>query len=376
MTDLGLLAQKLISYPSVTPDQMGCLDYIQDFLENLGFTCTRKKFADVDNLYARVGTNQPNLCFAGHVDVVPVLHPESWDNDPFSSSLINNYVYGRGAVDMKGAIAAFMVAIQNRLLKPLNGSISMLLTADEEGPAEHGTKKMVEWLKDQGEVIDFCLVGEPTSVSTVGDMIKVGRRGSLNAVVTVTGVAGHVAYPENCVNPLDILLKFYNRLKQSPLDQGTKDFQPSNLEFTSIDTLNPTSNVIPGSVTARLNIRFNTNHTGHKLAEHLKTVAAEISDRISLDIRISGEAFHNSDHPFATHIANCIHTVCGQYPVLSTSGGTSDARFIKDIAPVVELGLCNALAHKDNERVNLEDLQQLAAIYAHILEAEIYLSMT
>lgn len=367
MTEFATLAQQLISFPGVTPDQTGCLDFIQDYLKNLGFECTRKKFADVDNLYARIGTATPNLCFAGHVDVVPVLHPETWDHDPFSKMTIGNTVYGRGAVDMKGAIAAFMIAVKKRLQTPLKGSISLLLTADEEGPAEHGTRKMVDWLQEIGEEITCCLVGEPTSVSRIGDMIKVGRRGSLNAMVTATGIAGHVAYPDQCLNPLDLIVQFYNKLKSSPLDQGNEAFQPSNLEFTTIDAGNPTSNVIPGMVHARFNIRFNDCHTGDQLAVYLRDTAAQISDRLSLDIRVSGEAFHNAGHPWAEQVATAVESVTGSRPILSTSGGTSDARFIKDIAPVVELGLCNVLAHKDNELVSLGDLEILQRIYEKIL---------
>lgn len=367
MTQTAHLAQKLISFPGVTPDQTGCLDFIQDYLTELGFTCVRKKFEDVDNLYARIGTTAPNLCFAGHVDVVPVLHPESWDHGPFSANLVNNTVFGRGAVDMKGAIAAFMAAVKDRLANPLTGSISFLLTADEEGPAENGTKKMVDWLKDTKEDITYCLVGEPTSVSQIGDMIKVGRRGSLNAVITATGIAGHVAYPDSCLNPIDLIVEFYRRLKETPLDTGTDAFQPSHLEFTSIDTGNPTSNVIPGISTARLNIRFNDSHTGATLSQYLKDTAAQISDRITLDIRVSGEAFHNANHPWADQVAACVLSVTGSQPTLSTSGGTSDARFIKDIAPVVELGLCNSLAHKDNELVSVADLETLKEIYTNIL---------
>ncbi len=368
MTELATLAQKLISFPGITPDQTGCLDFIQDYLENLGFVCVRKKFADVDNLYARIGTAAPNLCFAGHVDVVPVLHPESWDHDPFSDTVIGDTVYGRGAVDMKGAIAAFMMAVKNRLEAPLNGSISLLLTADEEGPAEHGTKKMVDWLQESSEEITCCLVGEPTSVSRVGDMIKVGRRGSLNAIVTATGIAGHVAYPDQCLNPLDLIIQFYNKLKSSPLDRGDATFQPSNLEFTSIDAGNPTSNVIPGVASARFNIRFNDCHTGNSLTAYLKQTAAQVSDRLSLEIRVSGDAFHNADHPWADQVATAVESVTRSRPVLSTDGGTSDARFIKDIAPVVELGLCNALAHKNNELVSLNDLETLQEIYFTILK--------
>lgn len=362
------LAQKLISFPSVTPNHAGSLDFIESYLARLGFECWRLPFEDVDNLYARWGQGWPNLCFAGHVDVVPVLNPGAWQYPPFQDCLNGDgIVYGRGAVDMKGAIAAFMVAVSQMVKQPLTGSLSFLLTSDEEGLAANGTRKVVEWLKEKEETISLCLVGEPTSVNAVGDMIKIGRRGSLNAHITVAGKAGHVAYPENFVNPTTILLEYLNELKRSELDQGTEFFQPSNLEVTSIDVGNPTTNVVPGKAEAKLNIRFNSLHTGESLTQYLRAVAARISSHIKVDARVSGEAFYCPDQEIAHRIAHSVQEITGKTPVLSTSGGTSDARFIKDIAPVVELGLLNRTAHQDNEHVSFADLQVLESIYTAIL---------
>ncbi len=370
MNTVAELAQKLISFPSVTPHQAGCLDFIQSYLTNLGFACWRLPFEEVDNLYARWGQELPNFCFAGHVDVVPVQNPSIWEDNPFLEQLADNgHVYGRGAVDMKGAIAAFMMAVTELLKEPLTGSISFLLTSDEEGIALNGTRKVVEWLQEKGETISLCLIGEPTSVNRIGDMIKIGRRGSLNIQVIVEGQAGHVAYPENFINPNTILLEYLSALKREPLDEGTEFFQPSNLEITSIDVGNLTTNVVPATAEARLNIRFNNLHTGESLIQHLKEVASRISVRIQLEARISGEPFYCSEQSVASKIAQAIEAVTGQPPALSTSGGTSDARFIKDIAPVVEVGLLNQTAHQDDEHVSIEDLQTLQAIYAKILDS-------
>jgi succinyl-diaminopimelate desuccinylase len=421
------LAQKLISFPSVTPHQAGCLDFIEAHLTELGFQCWRLPFGDIPalddfaqnsdqrveatfsidrrselalpeeatrknepkdpgsklvkliqsgyvaNLYARWGTALPNICFAGHVDVVPVPDPSAWDDDPFPDHLVTDQlVYGRGAVDMKGGIAAFLTAlpqIQSQMAHhALPGSISLLLTSDEEGKATHGTCKVVDWLKEKGETLTSCLVGEPTSVTTVGDMVKVGRRGSLNAHITVTGQAGHVAYPENFVNPTAILLAYLSELKQVPLDEGTEFFQPSNLEITSIDTGNPVTNSVPAKAEARLNIRFNSRHTGASLRDYLIAVAHTISPRIQVDVTISGEAFYCRDDHLTAQVSQAIQSVTGQSPVLSTSGGTSDARFIKEIAPVIEVGLLNRMAHQDNEQVPVTDLDCLTSIYAAILK--------
>ncbi|WP_010300425.1 succinyl-diaminopimelate desuccinylase [Candidatus Odyssella thessalonicensis] len=364
------LAQKLISFASVTPQQAGCLDFIQSFLEELHFECWRLPFGAVDNLYARWGKHSPHLCFAGHIDVVPVANPVAWQHNPFSADLKDpQTVYGRGAVDMKGAIAAFLMAAQDVIRSQPTGSISFLLTSDEEGVAVDGTRQVVQWLKDRGEVVDLCLVGEPTSVKQVGDMVKIGRRGSLNVQVTVQGQAGHVAYPENFINPITILMDYLNELKRHPLDQGNELFQPSNLEITSIDVGNPTTNVVVPKAEARFNIRFNNLHNGESLQAYLRKVAAQVSSRITLTTRTSGEAFYCSNPHLTEQIVNCIERITGKPPVLSTSGGTSDARFIKDIAPVVELGLLNAMAHQDNEQAAVSDLNLLQALYAEILSS-------
>ncbi|MBW8309506.1 MAG: succinyl-diaminopimelate desuccinylase [Candidatus Paracaedibacteraceae bacterium] len=370
MNTVAELAQKLISFPSVTPNHAGCLDFIQSYLTNLGFDCWRLPFGEVDNLYARWGQELPNFCFAGHVDVVPVQNPSIWQDNPFLDQLADNgHVYGRGAVDMKGAIAAFMIAVTELLKEPLTGSISFLLTSDEEGIAINGTRKVVEWLQEKGETISLCLVGEPTSVRRIGDMIKIGRRGSLNVRVVVEGQAGHIAYPENFINPNTILLEYLTELKREPLDEGTEFFQPSNLEITSIDVGNTTTNVVPAKAEARFNIRFNSLHSGESLTQHLKEVARRISSRIHLETRLSAEPFYCSEESIASNIAQAVEAVTGQLPTLSTSGGTSDARFIKDIAPVIEVGLLNQTAHQDDEHVSIEDLETLQAIYAKILDS-------
>lgn len=364
------LAQKLISFASVTPQQAGCLDFIESFLEELHFECWRLPYGSVDNLYARWGKHSPHLCFAGHIDVVPVANPAAWQHDPFSVALKDpQTVYGRGAVDMKGAIAAFLIAAQDVIRSQPTGSISLLLTSDEEGAAVDGTRQVVQWLKDRGEVVDLCLVGEPTSVKQVGDMVKIGRRGSLNVHVAVQGQAGHVAYPENFINPITILMDYLNELKRQPLDQGNELFQPSNLEITSIDVGNPTTNVVVGQAEARFNIRFNNLHSGDSLQAYLRKVAEQISSRLSLTMRTSGDAFYCSNPHLTEQISSCIERITGKPPVLSTSGGTSDARFIKDIAPVVELGLLNAMAHQDNEQAAVSDLNLLQALYGEILSS-------
>lgn len=366
------LAQKLISFASVTPDQAGCMDFIHTYLSKLGFECTRLPFDTVDNLYARWGNSLPNLCFAGHVDVVPVPDPEAWTHDPFSDQVHNDHVYGRGTVDMKGAIAAFMSAAQELIQSStLTGSVSFLLTSDEEGLAINGTRRVVDWLKAKGETISLCLVGEPTSVQNIGDMIKIGRRGSLNAVVSVNGLAGHVAYPENFVNPVKILIEYLSDLTQLELDSGTGYFQASNLEITSVDVGNPTSNVVPAHAHAHLNIRFNDLHTGETLIQWLKNIADKISPRISIAAQISGEAFRCTDMTVGNRLAQVIKNTTGIETTLSTSGGTSDARFIKDIAPVVELGLLNKTAHQINERAQISDIETLTRIYTSFIRQEL-----
>ena len=370
------IAQELIRCPSVTPADAGALDALQRTLESLGFRCTRLPFSaagtpDVDNLYARWGEGRPNFCFAGHTDVVPVGDTAGWTVDPFGAEIIDGTLYGRGAADMKGAIAAFVAAAAGFLGErgdTLGGSISLLITGDEEGPSINGTVKVLDWLKARGEVLDACVVGEPTNPKQLGDMIKNGRRGSLNATVTVFGRQGHVAYPHLADNPIHRLIRLMHTLIDHPLDHGNANFQPSSLQFTTMDVGNPTTNVIPAAASARLNIRFNDEHTGANLERWLRQHLDGTELDYALDVRISGESFATQPGPLTTLVLNAVQAVTGRTPELSTTGGTSDARFIKDVCPVVEFGLVGATMHGVNEHVAVADVHALADIYRHMLD--------
>ena len=371
MTDVIELSEALIRCPSVTPTEGGALDLLQARLEALGFTCHRLPFTqdgtpDVDNLYARLGTDGPNFCFAGHTDVVPPGDAAGWASDPFKPEIRDGRLYGRGAADMKCAIAA-MVAGTDGFLKSNGypkGSISFLITGDEEGPAINGTPKMLGWLVDQGEKIDACLVGEPTNVKTLGDMVKIGRRGSLNCTITVTGTQGHVAYPHLADNPIPRLVAMLADLDALVLDEGTDWFQPSNLEVTEIDVPNDAHNVIPAVAKARISIRFNDLHSGASLSEKVGEIA-EKHGGSALPI-ISGEPFLTPPGAFSDTIAAAVKAETGVDPEPSTTGGTSDARFLRSVCPVIEFGLVNATMHKTNEAVAVEDLAALGRIYARI----------
>ncbi|WP_404384198.1 succinyl-diaminopimelate desuccinylase [Caenispirillum salinarum] len=375
LTDPLPLAQALIRRPSITPADEGALDVLQAALEALGFSCTRLPFGEgderVDNLYARLGTAAPNFCFAGHTDVVPV--GQGWTLDPFAAEVKDGILYGRGASDMKGAIAAFVAAVARARADWADGapggSLSLLITGDEEGPAVNGTRKMLDWLRQTGETIDHCLVGEPTNPGRLGEMMKIGRRGSLNGVVTVHGSQGHVAYPHLADNPLPRLMRMMSALIEKPLDAGTAHFQPSNLEVTTIDVGNPATNVIPGKATARFNIRFNDLHTGERLtawAREKLEVIDEGGDH-DLDIRISGESFLTPPGLLSDLVSGACEAVLGTRPELSTSGGTSDARFIKDLCPVVEFGMVGRSMHKSDENVAVADLEALTEVYRRIV---------
>ncbi len=383
LSDPLALAQDLISRPSVTPADAGALDVLQTALETLGFTVMRHKIEEVDNLYARLGSEAPNLCFAGHTDVVPPGDEAAWTSPPFEPILRNDRLWGRGACDMKTAIAAFVAACARRVEgagRP-SGSLSLLITGDEEGPGVHGTKAVLPVIHDAGERIDHCVVGEPTSVSRLADTVKIGRRGSLNAVITVTGRQGHVAYPERAQNPLPVLLSLLERLRTHTLDAGpTPHFQPSNLEITSIDVGNPTHNVIPAKATARLNIRFNVSHCGADLERWIQQEAHAAANRqagfegaVDADINVTGEAFLTQAGPtaagrFVEVVRQAVLTETGAEPVLSTGGGTSDARFIKDYAPVVELGLVGTSMHQVDEHASVADLEGLTRIYQRLID--------
>lgn len=370
MLDPVALTQELIARPSVTPADAGAMDIVERHLTALGFACTRLKFGEIENLYARRGTASPNLCFAGHTDVVPGGVRSLWRYDPFGAEIHEGALIGRGAVDMKGAIAAWIAAVSR---VDVAGSLSFLITGDEEGIAVDGTVKVVEWLKAQGEVIDHCIVGEPSSSTRLGDMIKVGRRGSINATFTVTGKQGHVAYPQRALNPLPVLVDLLSTLKGRVLDDGYESFQPSNLEITTIDTNNTATNVIPQSATARVNIRFNPAHSGLELKQWFESVAAEQAARsgakIDVACAISGEAFLTQSGPFIDLIADVIQDRLGIETDRSTTGGTSDARFIRDLCPVVEFGLVGQTMHQINECVPVAELEALTDVYTALIEA-------
>ncbi|MGQ3047622.1 MAG: succinyl-diaminopimelate desuccinylase [Niveispirillum sp.] len=368
------LTQDLIRCPSVTPADAGALGVLQRLLEGMGFVCKRLVFEEagtdpVDNLYARLGTNSPNFCFAGHTDVVPVGDAAAWTVDPFGAEIINGKLYGRGTSDMKGAIAAFTSAVKSFLDRngTPDGSISLLITGDEEGPSINGTRKVLDWMQANGEVIDACLVGEPTNPRVLGDMMKIGRRGSVTATLTAYGAQGHVAYPHLADNPLPRLTKALSMLADSPLDEGTAHFQPSTLAITTIDVGNPASNVIPAKGTAKFNIRFNDLHTPKSLEAHIRDVLEEVGGTWDLKMAVSGEAFLTPPGALVATVAGAVTAVTGKTPELSTSGGTSDARFIKNFCPVVEFGLVGQTMHKVDEHVDVADIRTLAAIYDRIL---------
>ena len=368
------LAQALIRCESVTPADGGALDVLQGALQTLGFACHRLPFeepgtAPVDNLYARRGEGRPNFCFAGHTDVVPTGALADWSREPFTAHVEDGVLYGRGASDMKGAIAAFVAAVARFGAAGAGaGSISLLITGDEEGPAINGTRKVLDWLAARGETLDVCLVGEPTNPEELGDMVKIGRRGSLNGTLRVTGRQGHVAYPALADNPLPRLVALLNALLTLKLDEGTDHFQPSRLELTSIDVGNKATNVIPGLAAARFNVRFNDRHTGASLERTIRACLDAVGEPYELATEVSGEAFLTPPGPLSTIIADSVTAVTGRTPVLSTTGGTSDARFIKDHCPVAEFGLLSRTMHRTDECVPVEALERLANIYLGVLE--------
>lgn len=366
------LTRELIRKPSVTPADEGAMDVVERTLAGLGFACRRMRFGEIENLYARYGTARPNLCFAGHTDVVPVGDAEAWSKDAFAAEVVDGVLIGRGAVDMKSAIAAFAAAAAEAIAAGrVSGSISFLITGDEEGVATHGTKKVVEALLAEGEAIDHCVVGEPTSAESFGDMVKVGRRGSINADILVEGVQGHVAYPHRAANPVPVLVRLLSALLARKLDDGYPEFQPSNLEVTLIDVPNTATNIIPGTARARLNIRFNPNHTGQALADWIAAEAQAAAEgfkgKVTVTPQISGEAFLTERGRFTALVAQAVRDVTGAEPELSTSGGTSDARFIRALCPVVEVGLVGKTMHAVDERAPLDEIRRLQAVYARII---------
>ena len=368
------LAQELIRCASVTPEDVGALGVLEAALTQLGFTCHRLRFeepgtAPVENLYARLGASAPNFCFAGHTDVVPV--GTGWSVDPFAAEVKDGALFGRGAADMKGAIACFVAAVARYLEEHTlhNGSISLLITGDEEGLALNGTRKVLDWLTDRNETLDVCLVGEPTNPTQLGDMIKIGRRGSLNGRLTVLGTQGHAAYPHLADNPIPTLLRLLDALTREPLDNGSDTFQPSTLTLTSVDVGNDTTNVIPAEASTAFNIRFNDHHTGESLTTWLNETLTEAADgaAFELDSHISGESFVTPPGPLSDLVSAAVKAVTGHTPQLSTSGGTSDARFIKDACPVCEFGMIGLTMHKADERAFIADLNSLTDIYRRVL---------
>jgi succinyl-diaminopimelate desuccinylase len=363
------LAQALIRCASVTPADAGAQTVLGNALNQLGFTVTQLRFGDIENLFARVGTGSPHICFAGHTDVVPV-GAAPWQSDPFGAEVRSGILYGRGACDMKGGIAAFVAAAAQHLADGSpRGSISLLITGDEEAAAVDGTVRVLEWMQANDQIPDFCIVGEPTCPVQLGDMVKIGRRGSLNAKITVHGTQGHVAYPHRADNPVHRLIRIATALTAAPLDAGNEWFQPSSLQFTSIDVGNTVTNVIPASATAMLNIRFNSDHTGAALSSWLRAVVSQHVERFDLEISISGESFLTEPGGMVETLRQAIIKGSGVDPKLDTGGGTSDARFIARYCPVAEFGLVGATMHQTDERVPVAELRDLARIYRAILAA-------
>jgi succinyl-diaminopimelate desuccinylase len=374
------IARDLIRCRSITPEEGGALAYLQGVLTKAGFSVHRQAFAEsgaapVENLFARIGDTSPNLAFAGHTDVVPPGNEAAWRHPPFAGEIAGDKLYGRGATDMKGGIAAFIAAALDYLAanngRPKRGSISFLITGDEEGVAVNGTVKLLQWAAARGEKFDHCVLGEPSNVESIGDTVKAGRRGSLNGTLIVDGRQGHVAYPDRADNPIRGLVTLIAAL-QAPLDQGSDLFDPSHLEFTSVDVGNVTVNLIPGQARARFNIRYNDRHTQgtlKTLIEQRTKTAAGGRIRFAFEWQPSNaDVFVTKPGPFTTLAVAAIAEVTGKNPKLSTSGGTSDARFIKDYCPVLEFGLVGATMHQVDECAPLSDLRTLTAIYRRIIE--------
>jgi succinyl-diaminopimelate desuccinylase len=388
-TDPLPILEALIRCPSVTPDEAGALGYLEKLFAERGFDCERLAFAspgtpEVQNLFVRIGRSKPHLCFAGHIDVVPPGRSEGWSHPPFAAEQAGGYIYGRGASDMKGSVAAFAAAaldVFGSEEEPA-GTLSLLLTADEEGPAVNGTVKVLEWMSANGHVPDHCIVGEPTSEQLLGDTIKNGRRGSLSFTISIDGVQGHVAYPHKADNPIPKLVRLLDRLNSTRpdggndtggrLDNGNEQFEPSTLAITSVDVGNPAANVIPARATAKLNIRFNTEHTPESLIAFVvgqcEAVERELGGNFTVVDSLGAEAFVTEPGPFLGVVLDSIAEETGVSAKLSTTGGTSDARFVKNYCPVLEFGPSNATIHQVDERIAVEEIRQLARIYRSIIE--------
>ena len=380
MTELSRAARMtrdLVQCPSVTPAEAGALGLIEGWLKPYGFEIHRPVFSesgtyDVENLYARIGTGSPCLVFAGHTDVVPTGDEARWSRPPFCGEVIDGEIWGRGATDMKSGVAASIAAVLDHLDAhgaPKKGSIAFLITGDEEADAINGTVKLLAWAKARGEVFDACLLGEPTCPETFGDMMKIGRRGSLSGDLTVEGVQGHVGYPHLAKNPIDGLMRLMAALK-APLDEGTQHFAPSNLEFTSVDVNNPARNVIPAQAMAKFNIRFNDRWTSQTLEAELRRRLAGVNDAAEHSLichPTNAESFLTEPGPFVERVAKAVEAETGVKPVLSTTGGTSDARFIQAYCPVIEFGVVGKTMHKIDERVAIADIEGLARVYGRVI---------
>ena len=372
--------QELIKKPSVTPKDLGAMNIVVKHLKKLGFKCKLMSFQEKEtdkiiNLYAKYGNQSPNLCFAGHTDVVPAGDISSWSTNPFSAKIKKGYLYGRGVSDMKGGIGCFIAAVSQFLKehKKFKGSISFLITGDEEGIAVNGTKKVVEYLKKKKEKIDFCIVGEPSNRSKLGQMMKIGRRGSITTHLTVIGKQGHIAYPLEALNPATPIIKILDELKSKPLDKGNKNFQPSNLEITRISIDNSADNVIPSKANATFNIRYNTLHTFHSLKKYIYKIIKKYEKKYKCKTQFqfqgTGTAFLTKPNETVKKIQNIIRKETKQKTILSTIGGTSDARFIKDIAPCIEFGLVGNTMHQVDERSSIKDMKKLKLIYLKIIKS-------
>jgi succinyl-diaminopimelate desuccinylase len=373
------LAKELIRFPSITPVDAGIMKFLEKKLKRLGFKTKTLEFKErgfkpVKNLYARFGNKSPNFCYAGHLDVVPPGNIKDWTTNPFRPSIKRGHLIGRGANDMKSSIAAFVSAVSTFLSKnkKFNGSISLLITGDEEGDAVNGTKKVVEFLRKKREKINFCLVGEPTNPNVLGEMIKIGRRGSITGKLIIFGHQGHVAYPSRANNPSTTIVNILKELKEIKFDKGTKDFQPTNLEVTKININNTADNVIPATAEATFNIRFNNKHSSNSLKKKLNKIFRKMTkkhkSKFKIEYRVSGEAFLTKPNKTTFMIQNIIKKITKLKPKLSTTGGTSDLRFIRTICPGLEFGLVGKTMHKVDEAVSLKDLKNLTKIYENILK--------
>ena len=373
------LAKELIRFPTITPVDAGVMKFLGKKLKKLGFKIKilefkEKGFKPVKNLYARFGTKEPNFCYAGHLDVVPPGNIKNWTINPFRPTIKKGHLIGRGANDMKSSVAAFVSAVSIFLSKnkKFNGSISLLITGDEEGDAVNGTRKVVEYLKKKREKINFCLVGEPTNPNKLGEMIKIGRRGSLTGKLTIIGLQGHVAYPNRANNPSTIIVKILKELKDIKFDRGNKDFQPTNLEITKININNTADNVIPATAEATFNIRFNNKHSSISIKKKINKIIVKINkkykSKFKINYRVSGEAFLTKPNKTTYMIQNTIKKITNIKPKLSTTGGTSDLRFIKAISPGLEFGLVGRTMHRVDEVVSIKDLKNLTKIYQNILQ--------